>query len=292
MTNKPSSTKGIVISVIQQSGGVGKSTSTFNLSHIFSNQGLKVLSIENELQSDLMSFYFGRDDKLNINVPSNVLNFENKRINTGDAHSLNLYIENSIVNPIEVKNNLFYIGSTKHLQTILNSPFDEVAYNYVDNIEKLKKQFDIILIDCPPTESNLQKAALLASDYALIPTFLEQKSIGGIAGTIQLINHLKKIKQRSNSDLNILGIFVTQYNYTSQLEKGSSSILERIYNEKLIELYPEFLLKTRISYSIKMRESSALQQSIVDYSKEDKKASRIANEYELLAKEIINKIKG
>lgn len=239
-----------------------------------------------------MSFYFGRDDKLNINVPSNVLNFENKRINTGDAHSLNLYIENSIVNPIEVKNNLFYIGSTKHLQTILNSPFDEVAYNYVDNIEKLKKQFDIILIDCPPTESNLQKAALLASDYALIPTFLEQKSIGGIAGTIQLINHLKKIKQRSNSDLNILGIFVTQYNYTSQLEKGSSSILERIYNEKLIELYPESLLKTRISYSIKMRESSALQQSIVDYSKEDKKASRIANEYELLAKEIINKIKG
>jgi chromosome partitioning protein len=290
--NVNSSKNGIVISIIQQSGGVGKSTSNFNLSHILASKGMKVLSIENELQSDLMSFYFGRDNKLNIKVPSEVLEIGNKNVNIGNAHSLNLYDRDSIIKPIKIKDNLFFIGSTKHLSKILAAPYDEVVYDYEENIDKLKKQFDIILIDCPPTESNLQKAALLASDYALIPTFLEQKSIGGIAGTIQLINHLKRIKQRSHSDLNVLGIFVTQYSYTSQQNKASSLILEQEYNQKLIELYPDFLLKTRISHSMKMRESSALQQSIVDYAKEDKKASRIASEYESLAVEILNKIKG
>lgn len=279
-----------VISIIQQSGGVAKSTANFNLSHIIADMGIKVLDIENELQSDLMAFYCGRDENLNINVPEKILYKENDEIKTGSAHTINLYKDNPIIDPIEIKNNLHYIGSTKHISPILTKSFEEVVYNFMDNIEKLKKQFDIIFIDCPPTESNLQKAALMASDYALIPTFLEQKSIGGITGTIQLINHLKKIKQRQNLDLNILGIFVAQYSYIKDEKKISSVVLERIYFEKLINLYSEFLLKTRISDSIKIRESETLQMSIVDYAKEDKAAIKVADEYKTLAIEILDRI--
>ena len=284
---------GVVISVVQQSGGVGKSTSVFNLSNIYASMGMRVLDIENETQSDLMAFYFGRDETLNINVPAGVIDVDNGNIITGAAHSLNLYKENVDVQPVLIKDNLSFMGSTKHLSTILSASFEEVVYTFMDNIEKLKSQYDIILIDCPPTESNLQKAALLASDYALIPTFLEQKSIGGIAGTMQLINSLNsRIKLRMQSKTDVLGIFITQYSYTNNIKKESSLVLEQSYYEKLMNLYPKHLLKSKISYSMKIRESAALNVSIIEYINGNKASIRIANEYESLANEILNKIKG
>lgn len=284
---------GIVISVVQQSGGVGKSTNVFNLSHIYSDMGMKVLSIENETQSDLMAFYYGRNETLNINVPEGVVDIVNGNIVTGNAHALNLYKENTNVKPIQIKPNLSFIGSTKHLSPILSAPFEDVVYTFMDNVRNLKSQYDIILIDCPPTESNLQKAALLASDYALIPTFLEQKSIGGIAGTIQLINSLNsKIKAREQSKTEILGIFIAQYSYTNNVKKESSLVLEQSYYEKLMSLYPEHLLKSKISYSVKIRESAALSQSIIEYVNGNKSSNRIANEYQALANEILKLLNG
>lgn len=284
---------GIVISLVQQSGGVGKSTSVFNLSHIYADMGMKVLSIENETQSDLMAFYYGRNEILNINVPEGILEVVNDSIVTGKAHTLNLYKENANVRPIQIKPNLSFIGSTKHLSSILSAPFEDVVYTFMDNVRSLKSQYDIILIDCPPTESNLQKAALLASDYVLIPTFLEQKSIGGIAGTIQLINSLNsKIKVREQSKTEILGIFITQYSYTKNVKKESSLVLEQSYYEKLMSLYPEHLLKAKVSYSIKIRESAALNQSIIEYVNGNKSSNRIACEYESLANEILKLLNG
>lgn len=284
---------GIVISLVQQSGGVGKSTSVFNLSHIYADMGMKVLSIENETQSDLMAFYYGRNEILNINVPEGILEVVNDNIVTGKAHTLNLYKENANVIPIQIKPNLSFIGSTKHLSSILSAPFEDVVYTFMDNVRSLKSQYDIILIDCPPTESNLQKAALLASDYVLIPTFLEQKSIGGIAGTIQLINSLNsKIKVREQSKTEILGIFITQYSYTKNVKKESSLVLEQSYYEKLMSLYPEHLLKAKVSYSIKIRESAALNQSIIEYVNGNKSSNRIACEYESLANEILKLLNG
>lgn len=284
---------GVVISVVQQSGGVGKSTTVFNLAHIYANMNMKVLAIENETQSDLMAFLFGRDEHLNINVPPSVVDLDNNgSILIGAAHSLNLYKENAVIKPVKIKDNLSFIGSTKHLATVLTAPFEDVVYTFIDNIEKLKSQYDIILIDCPPTESNLQKAAILASDNVLIPTFLEQKSIGGIAGTIQLINSLNtRIKSRMQSKTEILGIFITQYSYTNNVKKESSLVLEQSYYEKLINLYPDHLLKSKISYSMKIRESAALNMSIIEYINGNKSSIRIANEYNSLANEILERIK-
>lgn len=282
-----------VISVVQQSGGVGKSTSVFNLAHIYASMNINVLAIENETQSDLMAFLFGRNETLNINVPNGVVDVENGSIVTGSAHAINLYRENAEIKPIFIKENLSFIGSTKHLSSILSAPFEDVVYTFIDNIEKLKSQYDIILIDCPPTESNLQKAAILASDYVLIPTFLEQKSIGGIAGTIQLVNSLNtRIKSRMQSKTEILGIFITQYSYTNNIRKESSLVLEQSYYEKLTNLYPDHLLKSKISYSMKIRESAALNISIIEYINGNKSSIRIANEYESLANEILNRING
>lgn len=275
---------GNIISVIQQSGGVGKSTAVFNISHILADKNYKVLAIDNDIQSDLMPFFFGRDENsLNTIIPVEVLTIKNSDLIIGKANTNNLYKENEIIKPIKIKKNLFYLGATKHLSNVLNQNYDDIVYNFIDNLELLKKEYDFILIDCPPTESNLQKCALMASDNLLIPTHIEPKSIGGIGGTIQLYNKIKKIKNRTKQDINILGIFVSMFS-TQDLQ------LEKYYKTMLNELYGNFLLNTQISQSIRIKESSAISCSIVDYVKQNKGSKKSAEQYINLVNEILSKV--
>lgn len=275
---------GIVIAVCIQAGGAVKSTMTFNLAKNLASSpfNFKTCALDNDVQSDLMKMFFGVDEKGDTRIPQEILRKEDNRIIIGDSHTYNMFVEGASVVPYQINNNISYIGSTKQLSDILEKPFDVAAYEFCDKVQELRDKFDFIIIDCLPTECLMQKAALMAADYLLIPTLPNSKTISAIGSTLQTANRQK----RFNKNLTLLGIVLNRYKKQKNLIQ-----LQKAYIEMLHDLYGNELLKSSISESIRVEESATLGLSVIEYSEQEYKG-RIpqAKEFLDLTYEILDKI--
>ena len=186
---------GSIIALANQKGGVGKTTSTMNLAYSLAQHGQKVLVVDMDPQSSL-TIYFGHDPR--------TLEAQQQTIYWALMHDKE--IRDIIIpgNPAILTSSIQLASAEPELVTLWDS-----ATVLRDKLIDIKDEFNIILIDCPPSLTLLTINALATADYVLIPVKTDYLSIMGIP---LLLDTVEKLKKRTNTRLGIFGVLPTLYN--------------------------------------------------------------------------------
>lgn len=250
-----------VISCIQSKGGVGKTTSAVNLSHALTMQKQKVLLIDLDSQASA---------SLSLGVKR-----ENLSPSCGDV-LLDDYPINDAIRETEITN-LSLLTASMTLANFdisaarLKSGRTEILK---DGIKELRKSYDAIIIDCPPTMSLLPVNALIACDYYLVPVIPHYLALEGLASLLEAI---ERIKGGIGAKAELLGILLTMVDSRTKL----SSEISRLIRKQ----FPNTVFKTEIRTNIKLAEAPSFGKTIFQYEWNCSGAEG----YQALAKEIINK---
>lgn len=242
-----------VIAFCNQKGGVGKTTTCFNVGAALSLCGLNVLFVDGDPQGDLstMSGFKNLDEET-------VTLYD--VLHGADIKSAIQKKENYSIIPSDEDLSLGEIDLVKKPRTILK-----------DALESVKGQYDYILIDCPPSLNVLTLDALTATDEIVIPV---QAQYLPLKGTARLKETIEKIHSSLNPGLKIGGIVITFYNPRRNLDQQVKESLESAFGAKVFETF--------ITHNTKVAEAPSYGQSIFEYAPQ----SKGAEQYKLLAREI------
>jgi chromosome partitioning protein len=249
-----------IFSVVNQKGGVGKTTTAINLSACFAIKGKRVLLIDLDPQGNA-STGMGIEVSQRQNTIYEVLIGEIKL--------------STAIMPTAIKN-LKLVTSTVDLSVldIEIASFENREYILQKELELVKKEYDIIIIDCPPSLGLITINAMVASNGIIIPMQCEFFSLEGLS---HLLNTADLIKQNFNDNLNISGIILTMHDkrnkLTEQVEKDVRDFLgDKVY-------------KSCIARNIKLSEAPSHGMPGIIYDPK----SLGAKCYQELADEILNK---
>lgn len=219
----------IVVAVANQKGGVGKTTSTVNLARAFIDAGKRVLLVDCDPQSSL-SVVAGIDPK-----QLRRLDEQSKTLYYGlvkDVPLASLVIQGtpSLGTPSLIPASIRLANA----ETEIVSPFG-VASILREKLAPLREDYDVILIDCPPTLSLLTVNALTASDAVVIPCKTDYLSIMGIP---LLIETIENVRRRANPTLQVIGILPTLFNARATHDAEVLAELRNAVARKQIEVFP------------------------------------------------------
>lgn len=256
----------MIISVTNQKGGVGKTTTVLNLGACLASNGSQVCVIDLDPQSNLTSglgYSLNNIDQENLNKGSiyHVL-IGKKNINevTFKTRVKNLSI---IPSGIELAGSEIELVNTVSRETILK-----------DSLKEIINKYDFILIDCPPSLGLLTINALTASNEVLIPVQTEYFALEGLG---QLLNTIKLIKSKLNHSLNIGGVVMTMQDARTNLSKQVINEIQNVFGEKVYN--------TIIPRNVKLSEAPSHGKTILEYEP----TSSGAQAYNELAKEFFNR---
>ena len=251
----------MIITVANQKGGVGKTTTAINLAAAVANKGFKTLLIDLDPQSNsTMSFVDPRSvTKSMFDVlVSEELSFKDVIVPTNVP---NLLLAPSKIALAKLESKL--IGE-------LDGPF-----RLKDKIKDTQTEYDYIFIDTPPTLGMITVNALVASTHVLVPI---QSSYFALEGTDDLLETIEKIKARPNPNLQLLGVVITMHD--------KRTTLARDIHEQIGEVFGDRLFNTVITKSIRLEESPAYKESIFTFAPK----SSGAMEYYSLSEEILSRV--
>jgi len=252
---------GTIISVVNQKGGVGKTTTAVNLGAYLAYFGKRVLLIDLDPQANATS-------GLGIN---------HREIEKG---IYNVLIGNSSIIDVILKtkqNNYFVIPATISLSgaSVELVDLDNREFRLDTALKEVKDKFDYIIIDGPPSLGLLTVNGLTASDKVLIPIQSEYYALEGLG---QLLETISLIQNNLKPELGILGVVITMFDKRNRL---SSLVKDELY-----KYFPNKVFKSIIPRSVHLAEAPSYGSSILQYDAK----SLAAKAYEDLAKEIINSI--
>ena len=251
---------GRIIAVANQKGGVGKTTTTINLSACLAEQGQKVLVIDVDPQGNTTS---------GLGIDKN--NTENTvyELMLGEA-SIDDCIYKSVMDDLDViPSNVNLAGAEIDLIDI-----DDREYILKKIVNSLKEKYDFILLDCPPSLSMLTVNAMTAANTVLVPIQCEYYALEGLS---QLIRTINLVKQKLNPESEIEGVVFTMYDARTNL---SLQVVENVKANLKQTVY-----KTIIPRNIRLAEAPSHGLPINLY---DSKSAG-AESYRLLAEEVIHR---
>jgi chromosome partitioning protein len=242
-----------IVSVINQKGGTGKTTTTINLGCALAALGKKVLLVDLDPQANL-SYSLG------LTEPSATL----ADVFTENLTLKEVLVERSGVNVLPGSNELVDIEIS-----LVSQPEREA---YLKKILKGAKGFDYILIDCPPSLSVLTVNALAASDEVLIPLQMEVLTLQGLG---QILATIAQVRDSLNPKLKVKGIVVVMFDKRRKLSQEIEEYLHENIDEKVF--------RSRIRLNVKLAEAPSFGQSILEYDR----SSYGARDYLALAEEFL-----
>lgn len=256
-----------ITAIVNQKGGVGKTTTALNLSYALSEEGKKVLLVDYDPQSSLtVALGQNGDNRINIHTLMAAV-IEDKEIE-GD------YI-------INIKKNLDLIPGTLDLAgievSLVNVMSREMILKQV--IEKIEASYDYIFIDCSPSLGMLTINALTACDSVIVPVTPEYLSAKGLA---LLISNINKIKKRLNPNIKIDGVLITMINQRTNLSKE----ILRVLNDSVEFVKGKYKLDIKIfnsmiPLSVKTGEAILNRKSVIEYDPKNK----VSEAYKYFARE-------
>lgn len=249
---------GRIIAVANQKGGVGKTTTSINLSASLAELGQRVLTIDMDPQGNTTSGLGIDKNQVENTVYELIL----------EEASVEECINNSVMEGLDViASNINLSGAEVELISIDNKEF-----LLKQKIDVLKDKYDFIIIDCPPSLNLLTINAMTTSDTVLVPIQCEYYALEGLS---QLIHTIDLIKERLNPKLEIEGVVFTMFDGRTNL---SLQVVENVKENLDRNIY-----KTIIPRNVRLAEAPSYGMPINMY---DTRSSG-AEAYRLLAEEVI-----
>jgi len=251
---------GKIIAITNQKGGVGKTTTTINLGYALSKAGKNVLCVDIDPQSNMTSGFGIDNTDLQHTTYSILIEDDDIRKSLIKPEGLELYI---------VPASIQLAGAEIELVPMLSR-----EYRLKKALEKIKLDYDYILIDCPPSLGLLTINALTAADSVIVPIQCEYYALEGLT---QLMNTINLIKKSINPDIEIEGVVLTMFNARTNL---SIQVVDEVKKHFKNKVY-----RTIIPRNIRLGEAPSFGKPISLYDPNSKGAEA----YEELAYEVIER---
>lgn len=247
-----------IISVANQKGGVGKTTTTVNLGASLAYLGKKVLLVDIDAQGNATSGVGIRKPDVKEDIYDILVNEVNIKETILPTSRENLFI---VPATLQLAGAEIELTSMMARESRLKLALDEI-----------KADYDYILIDCPPSLGHLTINAFTASDSILIPVQCEYYALEGLS---QLLNTVRLVQKHFNPDLAIEGVLLTMFDARTNLGAEVVEEVRRYFQEKVYE--------TVIPRNVRLSEAPSHGLSIIDYDIR----SKGAEVYQALAKEVL-----
>ena len=248
---------GKIISVANQKGGVGKTTTTINLSTMLAKKGKKVLLIDADPQGNATSGVGAEKE----------VEYSTYDILVSDVEMVQALEKTIIKNLLVCPSNINLAGAEVELVSMMSR-----EQRLKEKLEEIKDKFDYILIDCPPSLGLITLNAFTASDSVLIPVQCEYYALEGLG---QLLNTVNLVKKHLNKNLEVEGALLTMYDARTNLSNQVVKEVKKYFEDKVY--------KTVIPRNVRLSEAPSYGMPITVYDPRSKGAKA----YEKFAKELL-----